>query len=180
MRTQETATIRRAINCVSATALRFDRQSRTAEELREVLRMLRPLTVSAPIGVKAPSSAKPCYLCERAIDEAIGYWIIPAGRKYAAVPAHPKCATTAELERDRIWAELDADRGAVDFDRDKASTCECGHGFMAHRKDSLENYLECEYVDHTGEKSKPCGCDHFHYDHASIPTDDAIAAAAGR
>lgn len=117
-----------------------------------------------PDDAKAVKIAEstPCVLCSAPLKLArIAPWVFPAGSKYAAEYAHIGCVAKAEIERDRVWAELDAKRGTVAFDADKAATCLCGHGFLAHKRDSLENLLECEFIDYSGEQSKPCGCDHF-------------------
>ncbi len=108
MNQKETATIRQALRLIA-----------TGETLG-ARRMLAQLTIAtsqrSPMPrVKSEKPATPCHLCKLAIDANVkrDYWILPAGRKYVAMPAHPGCVRKAEIQRDRIWAELDARRASV-------------------------------------------------------------------
>jgi hypothetical protein len=121
-------------------------------EVLQARRMLAGLTMTG----KPSKAIKPCYLCERTIDtkDTGANWIIPSGRKYAAMPAHSECVTKAEIERDRIWAELDAARIQIQFDVKAAEYCACGHhGTVDHARDEMENLLKCNV--------RGCDCDHF-------------------
>jgi hypothetical protein len=121
------------------------------------------LTVLLPHGFRrfnpddpkaaAAADSTPCVLCKAPVKFArLALWWSPL--KTARGYGHLGCVEKAENEATRIFAELDANRAVMpEFDASKAAVCLCGHGYAAHKKDELENLLNCEYPG--------CSCDHF-------------------